>query len=61
VREKTAVFHLFEVVIRRIDNQTLRTKVDKGLYGEKSSGNEIIKYLIEVSRKAAMEPISGFT
>ena len=46
VREKTQIFLLLEIVLRRLDNDTLRFKVDKALFGEESGGKEIIKYLI---------------
>ena len=58
-REKTHVFLLLEIVLRRLDNDTLRYKVDKALFGEESGGKEIIKYLIQVSRGAAMKPAEG--
>jgi len=59
VREKTHIFRLLETVIRRLDNETLRGRVDKALFGEESGGKEMIKYLIQVSRDASKKPLEG--
>jgi predicted nucleotide-binding protein (sugar kinase/HSP70/actin superfamily) len=53
VREKTHVFLLIEICVRRLDSDALKNKVTKQIYGQQAPANELTKYLIKKGEEAS--------
>jgi hypothetical protein len=53
VREKTHVFLLIEICVRRLDADTIKNNVTKQIFGPQAPANELNKYLIKQGEEAS--------
>jgi hypothetical protein len=49
-----------EIFVRRLDAETLKTKVTKTLYGDSTAQNELTKFLISTADDAKSQKIPKF-
>ena len=60
VREKTHVFLFLEVMVRRLDAETLKGQITQAIYGKQCQANELTKYLILTANDAKSQKIDSF-